>query len=195
MRLALRDQGGALAAHIPAWRDAPLSYGDATRLPRRVTARPIPLAQPPRDLRSYALDFLFDYQVFPPQIMRFAAEWQIEHRTMRAGDVIVQQAALPPATLSVKLIFAVRILDVFQTPKRVGFQYGTLHGHAESGTSTFTLVARDGKLHAVIETFSQPGHWSSRIAAPFFTFLYQQYCTNRALQTMAAHFMQANPGH
>jgi uncharacterized protein (UPF0548 family) len=117
----------------------------------------------------------------------------VAKRRIHVGDVIVQQAYLPPLLLSLKCIFAVRILAITQSARHVGFQYGTITGHAESGMSEFAFVVRGDELYALIHTFSQPGHILSRIVAPFFTLPYQQYCTNNALAQMKAAFIQSNP--
>ena len=112
---------------------------------------------------------------------------------MQEGDVVVQQAMLPPLQVSLKCIFAVRILATTRSAQRMSFQYGTLQGHPESGVSEFALTLIEHNVYASIRTLSQPGHWLSQISAPFFTLPYQQFCTNRALEHMQAAFSQANP--
>jgi hypothetical protein len=193
VRVALTDQSAGLAALIPGFRDAPLSYASAEDFPLRVTTREIATSSSAGGLEGADLGFLFDYRVFPPQIMRFAAEWREEDRAMREGDVVVQQVSIPPGPLAVRTLFAVRILEVFREPHRAGFSYGTLRGHAESGRSTFRIEQDEAGTRAVIETRSRPGNLPSRLLGPVFTLPYQKYCTGRALDRMRDEFLLANP--
>ncbi len=51
---------------------------------------------------------LFDYHIFPGNIMSSLAQWTFEKRTMKVGDVIVQQVYIPPfKPFSQKLVFGV----------------------------------------------------------------------------------------
>ncbi len=111
---------------------------------------------------------------------------------MQIGDVIIQQVCLPPGDLSLKCIFAVRILDIFRSSSKVGFRYGTLQGHAETGLSTFFFALRGGEISATIHTFSLPNTLVGRLVAPLFTLPYQRYCTNQALAHMQACFLTSN---
>src|SRR5687767_12542330 len=129
MRIALTDQHQRLADLLPTFKAQPLSFANHSQFPERYTARFIPTLQPITDLRACNLDFLFTYAIFPPFIMRSVTEWQVAKRRMQIGDVIVQQAYLPPLPLSLKCIFAVRILAITQSARHVGFQYGTISGH------------------------------------------------------------------
>ena len=109
--------------------------------------------------------------------------------------MIVQQASLPPFPISLKCVFAVRILQIFRQPNKVGFSYGTLNGHPEMGLSEFYFALRDGVIHATIRTYSSPGTLLARAVAPMFTLPYQQYCTHRALQRLRDAFLAANRSH
>ena len=111
---------------------------------------------------------------------------------MQSGDTIVQQACLPPWPLSLKCVFGVRVVETFRSPTRVGFRYGTLVGHAETGESAFFFEQSGSQLEAVIHTNSLPGLWVSRLAGPFFTFPYQRYCAQQALLRMQSGFLAAN---
>jgi hypothetical protein len=189
MKVFLRDQRASLAGFLPALQRLPLSYSETAGLRAKRTSLPVPLSATPPALNTLPWDFLFGYDIFPGHILVFAADWQRAGRLMTAGDVIAQQAYLPPWPISVKCVFGVRVLDVFCEPDRVGFRYGTLRGHAEMGESSFFIERSAGGLEAVIETHSEPGLWASRVAAPFFTYPYQQYCTDQAVRQMRARFM------
>jgi len=193
MRIAITNQHRRLASFLPVFKAKPLSYTDRTRFPEHRTTVSIPMARSIVDLRSCNVEFFFDYDIFPPQILSALGEWQVENRDMRIGDVIVQQASVPPLRISFKCIFAVRVLDITQSSTEMGFTYGTLAGHVETGTSEFILALGNSGISAEIHTFSQPAHRVGRLIAPALTRPYQQYCTNRALTHMRNGFLRANP--
>jgi hypothetical protein len=193
MRIYLTDQSRRLAALLPQFKAQPISYEDLTLLHEKRTTRRIATLPALTDLRRCDTRFLFDYDIFPPEILTAICEWRLQDRPMQVGDIIVQQAQFPPARFSAKLVFAVRILATVRTAARVGFQYGTLAGHVETGLSDFSLVLQDRELHAQIHTYSEPAQWPARVAAPLLTRPYQQYCTDRALDHMRNAFLLANP--
>lgn len=166
------------------------NFADQHALPERVSTVALGVSGP---ISKWQTDFLFDYLIFPTAIMRFEAEWKREGRKMAVGDVILQRAVMPPIGFGVCLEFAVRVSAIIQEEKRLGFAYETLSGHAESGVSEFYFEERDGQLFFTIHTFSQPGHWTSRIGKHFFTLPYQQWCTRRALARVRRHFLVRNP--
>jgi uncharacterized protein (UPF0548 family) len=138
-----------------------------------------------RQLKDLPLDFFFNYRIFPPHIMRFNTQWELEERKIRIGDTILQQVFLPPVRmLSLKIIFGVRINAIIQEASRVGFSYVTLEGHAEKGESTFTVEQIDQRLIFKIHTFSEPGSRLSKLVGPVFTLPYQAYCTRQALKNV-----------
>jgi uncharacterized protein (UPF0548 family) len=166
------------------------NFADQHALPERTSSVALGVAGP---IRKWQTDFLFDYLIFPAAIMRFEAEWKKERRKMEIGDVILQRAVIPPIGFGVCLEFAVRVSALIQDEKRLGFAYETLSGHAESGVSEFYFEERDGQLFFTIHTFSQPGHWTSRVAKHVFTLPYQKWCTRRALESVRRHFLVQNP--
>jgi hypothetical protein len=193
VKVFLTDQRARLKDLLPEFKALPLSYDVSTVLQERESMLEIAHDAAVRDLSSHDFKSLFEYDIFPPSIMAFAAEWQSEGRPMREGDVIVQQAFLPPFPLSAKLVFAVRVLTIFREPTKVGFSYGTLAGHPEMGRSEFYFAVRDGTTRAAIHTHSHPGTLLTRSVAPIFTLPYQQYCTNRGLQRMRETFLASMP--
>jgi hypothetical protein len=129
------------------------------------------------------VDFLFQYNIFPDNIMSYMTVWELENRNMKVGDTILQQVYLPPIkTFSLKIIFGVRIKEIIHLENKIGFSYETLEGHVEKGISTFTLEKEKQNIIFKIHTFSFPGNWLSKIAAPFFSIPFQSYCTNKALK-------------
>lgn len=189
MKMFLRDQCPQLAERVPEFRTKALSYRRTDSLPNRTIQSRI--APAVRDLRKCRLDFLFRYDVFPPAILTFFGEWQLDSREMRAGDVIVQQAQVPPGW-GLRLIFGVRVLSVYREEKRAGFSYGTLEGHPETGLNVFALsVIGDGVVVSV-HTNAAPGLPLSRLLAPIFTKPYVSYCNRQALLRMEEKFVQCN---
>ncbi len=191
MKISVTDQESRLRGLIPEFKALPLSYDAHTKLREKESSMVVGGAAA-TDLSSHDFSSLFEYDIFPRRVMVFAAEWQHQGRRMQEGDVIVQQAFLPPLPISVKCIFAVRVLKIFREPTKVGFSYGTLKGHPEMGLSEFYFAVRDGTIRTAIHTYSYPGTLLTRSVAPIFTLPYQQYCTNRGLQRMRESFLASN---
>ena len=192
MKVFLRDQFPHLSTFLPACKSLPLSYDDPACLREKHTTTVIHTAPAAASLLSYDFQFLFDYDIFPKPILRAYTEWQHHFREMQIGDVIVQQVSLPPCHMSLKCIFAVRILDIFRSTNKVGFSYGTLQGHAEKGLSTFFFALHGTQISATIHTFSLPDTFAGKLVVPLFTLPYQRYCTNQALAHMQACFLSVN---
>lgn len=52
-------------------------------------------------------------------------------------------------------------------PARVGFAYGTLTGHPESGEESFVVdMEADGAVWFTVTAFSRPARWYTRLAGP-----------------------------
>jgi Domain of unknown function (DUF1990) len=193
MKVFLTNQESRLSSRLPDFKNSSLSYNDLALVREKETTVTVPLSAPKQDLSQCNFESLFHYAVFPRSILIFAADWEREGRTMKTGDGIVQQAFLPPLSISIKAVFAVRVLEVFHTSTKVGFSYGTLEGHPESGISEFYFCLRGGRLLATIHTYSRPGLLISRLFAPLFTLPYQKYCTDKALERMRETFLTSNP--
>jgi uncharacterized protein (UPF0548 family) len=62
---------------------------------------------------------------------------------------------------------AARIVYVIDEPRRFGFAYGTLPGHAESGEERFVVEhLEDDSVWYDVRAFSRPRYWPARIAYP-----------------------------
>lgn len=167
----------------------PRNFADAGSLPERVSSIELGVPGP---IGRWRTDYLFEYAIFPKSILRFEAEWQTEGRGMRVGDVILQRAVIPPIGFGLCLEFAVRICRIIDEESRLGFAYETLAGHAERGLSEFYFEERDGEVVFTIHTFSEPGHWTSRLGGRVFTLPYQAWCTRRALEHVRGRFRVEN---
>lgn len=155
---------------------------DKTRLTENITTIDLDIQKP---LNKIDIDFLFDYKIFPDNIMTFKTEWNDENRKMKIGDTIAQQVYIPPTkTFSQKIIFGVRINEFIDQADRKGFSYETLEGHVEKGISTFTVEQFDNKLIFKIHTYSTPGNILTKILAPIFSVPYQTFCTKTALKNV-----------
>jgi len=61
----------------------------------------------------------------------------------------------------------VRIVYVIDDPNRVGFAYGTLHGHPESGEEAFILEHRDDdSVWLTVRSFARPASFGWRLLSP-----------------------------
>ena len=138
-----------------------------------------------KTLEQLNLEFLFDYKIFPSNIMTYMTEWGQEKRKMKIGDTILQQAFVPPTkTFSQKIVFGVRINNIINETDRKGFSYVTIEGHVEKGESTFTIEQADSGIIFKIKTFSEPGNLLTKLVGPIFTVPYQTYCTRTALENV-----------
>ncbi|MFD4246178.1 DUF1990 family protein [Streptomyces sp. NPDC058525] len=61
-------------------------------------------------------------------------------------------------------------------PTRVGFAYGTLTGHPESGEESFVVdMDADGTVWFTVTAFSRPAGWYTRLAGPVVPLLQRSY--------------------
>jgi hypothetical protein len=187
--MRFRPCSAGLATTFPEAKGFAPNFSDARSLPERTSSVALGVPGP---IRDWPTDFLFDYDIFPSHIMRFEAEWKRAGRRMRVGDIILQRAVVPPIGFGICMEFAVRISSIFQEEKRLGFAYDTLLGHAERGISEFYFEDQGDSLAFTIHTFSEPGHWTSRLFKRAVTLPYQAWCTGRALQHVRDKFCQEN---
>ena len=144
-----------------------------------------------KSLKQINFDFLFDYEIFPSNIMTFKTQWGQEKRKMKVGDTILQQATIPPTKfLSQKIIFGVRVNNIIDEDERKGFSYETIEGHVEKGESTFTIEQSGQGVIFKIKTFSEPGNLLTKLVGLIFTVPYQTYCTLRALENVKKKILQ-----
>ncbi|WP_205325112.1 DUF1990 family protein [Glycomyces sp. YM15] len=58
-----------------------------------------------------------------------------------------------------------------ETPDRVGFGYGSMPGHPETGEAAFLLEAADGRVRFTVRSFSRAGTVAARLGGPVARFL------------------------
>jgi len=136
--------------------------------------------------------FLFRYEVFPQRVLRFYGEWQGEGRSMREGDTIVQEAAMPPFNWGARLLFGARVTEIKRGPDEVSFSYATLESHAETGVNTFGFRLEGGQVVARITSRAEPGNTLMRLAGPA-VMRYADWCKAVAADLMLRRFLGAEP--
>jgi hypothetical protein len=184
MKIYLTDQSKHFKKHLKGLRACKIMDYKLTSLTAKVSTMDL------NEESFQSLDFrvLFDYKIFPENIMSSMTQWNFENREMQVGDTIVQQVYIPPIkTVSQKIIFGVRIKEIFDEEFRRGYSYETLEGHVEKGISTFTIEKLGDKCIFKIETFSCPGNLLTKILSPIFSIPYQTFCTNVALNNVRSH--------
>ena len=182
MRIYLKDQKKNFNQHLDFLKTKKVMDYDKSWLINKISFIDIDTSKKLNDLK---FDFLFDYQIFPDNIMTFRNQWTNENRKMKVGDTIAQQVYIPPTkTFSQKIIFGVRINEIIDQADRKGFSYETLEGHVEKGVSTFTVEQLDNKIIFKIQTYSTPGNILTKLLGPIFSVPYQTFCTKLALKNV-----------
>ncbi|KQV07883.1 DUF1990 family protein [Leifsonia sp. Root112D2] len=96
------------------------------------------------------------------------------------GMTAVLKIPVWPLTFSAPL----RVVYVIDEARRVGFAYGTLHGHPESGEESFVVEHRDDdSVWLVVRALSRPATWYYRLVAPLLR-LQQRRFTKRYLRSL-----------
>ena len=178
MKIFLTDQTKNFKRHLNDLRKEPVMKYDKNRLTEKISMI---------DIETDQVDFqiLFDYNIFPDNIVTHLTEWSLKNRDIKVGDTIVQQVFIPPTNkFSQKIVFGVRISEVIDDQSRKGFSYETLNGHVEKGISTFTLEKADKKVIFKIKTYSAPVNMLTKILGPIFSRPYQKYSTQQALENV-----------
>lgn len=190
MKIYFQSREKNLKDYFREFERLPFSFKEGEYFPGKlIEAR---ISSSSKNLKAINLDFLFRYDLFPRNILTFWGEWELEDRAMKEGDVIVQQASIPPWEMSLKILFGVRILSSYQEEERAGFSYGTLCGHPETGVNEFVFLNKNGSIYAQVHTRARPGLLLSRFLAPVFTKPYVDYCNHQALEKMKENFLRYN---
>ncbi len=182
MEIYLTDQKNNLKHHLDFLKTKRIMDYDRALLELKIAIIEINTTKKIDELN---LDFLFNYQIFPDNIMASKNQWIEENRKMKIGDTIAQQVYIPPTkAFSQKIIFGVRVNEIFNQPDIKGFSYETLEGHVEKGVSTFTIQQIHDKICFKIQTYSRPGNILSKFFGPIFSVPYQAFCTRTALKNV-----------
>ena len=182
MKIYLTDQKNKFKQHLDFLKTKKVMDYDKSRLTNKISTIDIDTT---KKLDQLNLDFLFDYQIFPDNIMIFNREWTDQSRKMKIGDTIAQQVYIPPTrTFSQKIIFGVRVNEIIDQADKKGFSYETLEGHVEKGVSIFTVEQLDNKVIFKVQTYSTPGNVLTKLLGPVFSVPYQTFCTKTALKNV-----------
>jgi hypothetical protein len=187
MKIYLTDQAKKFPQHLELLKPEPVMKYERSKLIEKVTTIQIDTT---KELQELNANILFDYKIFPNNIMTYLTQWAFEKRQMQIGDTIVQQTFIPPfQQFSQKIIFGVRINDIINETTRIGFSYETIKGHVEKGVSIFTIEkTEDLKTIFKIHTFSQPGNILTKLVGPIFSIPYQTFCTRQGLLNIKRQF-------
>ncbi|SKB07532.1 DUF1990 family protein [Aeromicrobium choanae] len=116
--------------------------------------------------------------------------WRVYERSglhVRASDARAQPWSVVEMTLGVGTVgvkIPCRVVHVIEEPDRVGFAYGSLPGHPESGEESFVVERRpDGSLSFTITAFSRPATRLARLGGPLTTAV-QAGMTRRYLRAL-----------
>lgn len=101
------------------------------------------------------------------------------HRVEADGVV---EMFLGPRWLAIRAVC--RVVYIVDEPDRVGFAYGTLPGHAESGEEAFILERLDGVARFTVRAFSKPATRLARLGGPV-TSVAQTLMAKRYLEAVA----------
>jgi hypothetical protein len=182
MKIYLTDQKNKFKQHLDFLKTRKVMDYEKSRLTEKISTIEI---QTTKNIDQLNFDLLFDYKIFPDNIMTFKNQWTDENRKMKVGDTIVQQVYIPPTkTFSQKIIFGVRIKEIIDKSDKKGFSYETLEGHVEKGVSTFTVEKLHNKIVFKIQTYSTPGNILTKLLGPVFSVPYQTFCTKTALNNV-----------
>jgi len=138
LKIFLTDQAQNLKDHLDALKVLPVMNYKKEILTKKISTIEINTT---KAFLQINLDFLFEYKIFPQNILSFKSQWQDENREMKIGDTIAQQVCIPPIRLfSQKIIFGVRVSEIINDSTQKGFSYETLEGHVERGV--FNIYGR-----------------------------------------------------
>jgi uncharacterized protein (UPF0548 family) len=79
-----------------------------------------------------------------------------------AGMLVGRLRTMTPLGL-VGLPVPCRVVWTIDEPDRVGFAYGTLQGHPESGEESFVVTREPDGIHFTIRAYSRPATWYTRL--------------------------------
>ncbi|MDX6237971.1 MAG: hypothetical protein QOG10_2786 [Kribbellaceae bacterium] len=71
-----------------------------------------------------------------------------------------------------------RVVWTVDEPNRIGFGYGTLQGHPESGEESFIVCRENDEIWFTVLAYSRPAAWYTRLVGPVGR-LGQQFFANR----------------
>lgn len=117
--------------------------------------------------------------------------WQVQERAglrvaasaarVHTDDVVLMKLGLSVAALSIPC----RVIYIIDEADRVGFAYGTLPGHPESGEEQFLLERSGGEMQFSVHAFSRPSTRLAKLSGPLGR-AFQSLMTARYLRAASA---------
>lgn len=87
MKVYIKNQLNNLTNHLNDLKSKPVMKYDKDKLIEKITETKLDTNKPLDELN---LDFFFDYNIFPNNILIFKTQWNNENRKMEIGDSIIQ---------------------------------------------------------------------------------------------------------
>lgn len=142
---------------------------------------PTDLAEPAAVFEG-AVDRLFRYDIFPPELMR-------AHVCRPGGRIAPDAVVVQRVRVGLPILeSAVRVVDVWRRKAddtdEAGFAYATIEGHPERGISRFRVIREASSVRFEIEAISRPGSTLTSIGRPIAR-RFQQSATRAALRHFA----------
>ncbi len=149
-----------------------------------------PAAWPDRRVRSRSLSLGHGRAVFEVAAARLSA-WAPQRHL--GALVLPERVAVEPGTTvlvvlrlgPVAIVVPDRVVGVIDEPRRYGWAYGTLPGHAEVGEEGFVVtIDGAGEVTATITLDAAPAPGLATVAAPLVT-QFQRLAVGRYLRSLA----------
>lgn len=105
-----------------------------------------------------AVERLMTWQVHERAGLRVAASSD----RVRTGEVVLMRLGLGAASLRIPC----RVAYTIEEPDRVGFAYGTLPGHPETGEEQFLIERTPDTVQVRVHAFSRPSSRLARLSGP-----------------------------
>ena len=110
MKIYFKNQFNNLMVHLEKLKQKGVMSYDRNKLIEKISEIDI---YTEKSFDELNLDFLFNYKIFPDNILNSKNEWNVDNREMRERDTLFQQAFFPPTeNFSQKIIFGVRINEI-----------------------------------------------------------------------------------
>lgn len=180
MKIYLSNQSNHFQKHLETHKIIPVIPYDKKLLTHKTDSIELDCS-----FSDFNFNRLFNYHIFPPNILSAYPQWIQENRSIKVGDTIVQQINIPPfEKFAQRIIVGVRIKEIFDLGTCKGFSYETLQGHVEKGISLFQVELLNDKTIFKIETYSSPSQPLLKLFQPISSW-YQDYCTKKALKNIS----------
>src|SRR5438094_4427147 len=149
------------ARALRAWETRRPSFAPGARAPSRhdvdeTTVR----VHDAHDAFARARDALLAYRVYDERLLVHRID--TPDGRVRPGALILQRARLVGP---VAVEAGVRVDELVDEPRRVGFRYVTLAGHPERGAASFWLAWEADRVTFRMESVSEPGLLATRVGA------------------------------